>query len=241
MSLTALYSTKSKEDISTGFDLELSHVQVEKLIEVVPSVDTLVPMLKSFEGVLDCSVAATAKVDTNMNIQLPSLNGAVRIEGDDLVLLDGETFSKIAKLLRFKDRENNKIDHISIEMLINDSKVEMFPFVLQMDRIMAAASGIHNLDMSFQYHLSVIKSPIPIKLGLNVSGTFDDMKFRLGKPQYKSADVPSYTHIIDESIINLRQSMEEIFEKGKVDLSQIRVVRRNKEIESALEIKETED
>ena len=241
MSLTALYSTKSKEDISTGFDLELSHVQVEKLIEVVPSVDTLVPMLKSFEGVLDCSVAATAKVDTNMNIQLPSLNGAVRIEGDDLVLLDGETFSKIAKLLRFKDRENNKIDHISIEMLINDSKVEMFPFVLQMDRIMAAASGIHNLDMSFQYHLSVIKSPIPIKLGLNVSGTFDDMKFRLGKPQYKSADVPSYTHIIDESIINLRQSMEEIFEKGKVDLSQIRVVRRNKEIESALEIKETEE
>ena len=82
---------------------------------------------------------------------------------------------------------------------------------------------------------------IPIKLGLNVSGTFDDMKFRLGKPQYKSADVPSYTHIIDESIINLRQSMEEIFEKGKVDLSQIRVVRRNKEIKSALEIKETEE
>ena len=35
--------------------------------------------------------------------------------------------------------------------------------------------------------------------------------------------------------------MEEIFEKGKVDLSQIRVVRRNEEIESALEIKETEE
>lgn len=241
MSLTALYSTKSKEDLSTGFDLGLSNVQVEKLIEVVPSVDTLFPMLKSFEGVLDCSVAATAKLDTNMNIQLPSLNGAVRLQGDDLVLLDGETFAKIAKLLRFKDRENNKIDRISIEMLINDNKVEMFPFVLQMDRIMAAASGIHNLDMSFQYHLSVIKSPIPVKLGLNVSGTFDDMKFRLGKPQYKSGDVPSYTHVIDESIINLRKSMEEIFEKGKVDISQIKVVRKDEEIEKALEIKETEE
>jgi hypothetical protein len=35
--------------------------------------------------------------------------------------------------------------------------------------------------------------------------------------------------------------MEEIFEKGKVDISQIKVVRKDEEIEKALEIKETEE
>lgn len=241
LALTALYSTKSKEDLSTGFDLELRNVQVEKLIDVVPSVDSLVPMLRSFEGILDCEVAATAKLDTNMNILLPTLNGVARIQGDDLVLLDGETFAKIAKLLRFKDRENNKIDQIAIEMLVKDNKVEMFPFVLQMDRVMAAASGVHNLDMSFKYHVSVIKSPLPMRLGLNVSGTFDDMKFRLGKPLYKSAEVPSFTKVIDESRINLKKSLTEIFNKGRYDISRIEVFRRNEEIDKALKVEDIEE
>lgn len=241
LALTALYSTKSKEDLSTGFDLELRNVQVEKLIDVVPSVDSLVPMLRSFEGILDCEVAATAKLDTNMNILLPTLNGVARIQGDDLVLLDGETFAKIAKLLRFKDRENNKIDHIAIEMLVKDNKVEMFPFVLQMDRVMAAASGVHNLDMSFKYHVSVIKSPLPMRLGLNVSGTFDDMKFRLGKPLYKSAEVPSFTKVIDDSRINLRKSLTDIFNKGRYDISGIEVFRRNEEIDKALKVEDIEE
>lgn len=241
LALTALYSTKSKEDLSTGFDLELRNVQVEKLIDMVPSVDTLVPMLKSFEGVLDCEMAATARLDTNMNILLPTLNGVARLQGEDLVLLDGETFAKVAKLLRFKDRENNQIEQISIEMLVKDNKVEMFPFVVQMDRVMAAASGVHNLDMTFKYHLSVIKSPIPLKLGINVSGTFDDMKFRIGKPLYKSADVPSYTKLIDDSRINLRNSLSDIFQKGNRDITRVEVVKRDEQIDRVLEIKESEE
>ena len=241
IALTALYSTKSKEDLSTGFDLELRNVQVDRLIDIVPSVDTLVPMLRSFEGILDCEVAATAKLDTNMNILLPTLNGAARIQGDNLVLLDEETFAKVAKLLRFKNKENNEIEHISIEMLVKDNKVEMFPFVVQMDRVVAAASGEHNLDMSFKYHLSVIKSPLPMRLGINVSGTFDDMKFRLGKPLYKDANVPSYTQVIDESRINLRNSLNDIFKKGSHDITRLEVVKRNEKINQALQIKESEE
>lgn len=241
MALTALYSTQSKKNINTGFDLELRNIQIDRLIDAVPSVDTLVPMLRSFEGVLDCEMAATARLDTNMNIMLPSLNGVARLTGEDLVLLDGETFAKVAKLLRFKDRENNKIDNISIEMLVSDNKVEMFPFVLQMDRIMAAASGVHNLDMSFKYHLSVIKSPLPMRLGVNVSGTFDDMKIRLGKVKYKDANVPSFTKVIDESRLNLRHNIVDIFNRGYRDITRMEMVKRDAKIEEALDMKDLDD
>ena len=50
MELTALYATRSKKDITTGFDLEMQNIQVARLIKLVPSVDTLLPMLRSFEG-----------------------------------------------------------------------------------------------------------------------------------------------------------------------------------------------
>lgn len=66
----------SRDDIVTGFDLELRRVQVERLISLMPSVDSLLPMLRSFEGMDDCTIAATAAVDTMMNIELPTLNAA---------------------------------------------------------------------------------------------------------------------------------------------------------------------
>lgn len=226
LSLTALYATKSREDISTGFDLELKDVQVEKLINVIPQVDTLLPMLRSFQGLLNCQMAATASIDTSMNIILPSLCGVGRINGKNLVLLDGKTFAEIAKMLKFKNRENNLIDSISVEMIVQDNVVELFPFIMQMDRYQAAISGFQNLDMSFKYHISVLKSPLPMKLGINIFGDFDNMKFRLCKPKYKNASLPVYSQIIDASRMNLIKGIDEIFKKGidKRTIAEVSVV-----------------
>ena len=39
-----------------------------------------------------------------------------------------------------------------------------------MDRYKVAVGGTHNLDMTFNYHLSVLKSPVPFKLGIDITG-----------------------------------------------------------------------
>lgn len=214
MVLTALYATRSKKDIITGFDLELHEVKVDRLIDLIPSVDSLLPMLRSFEGVVDCQLAATAAVDTMMNIELPTLNAACSIHGENMVLLDGETFTEIAKTLRFKNKDRNLINSISVNFLVHDNQIEIFPFIIEMDRYKAAVSGIHKLDMSFDYHISVLKSPIPFRLGLNISGTLDKFKFRIGKAKYKDENIPSYVTLIDTTRINLRHTITDIFHKG---------------------------
>ena len=48
------YSTRTKKDLSTGFDLNISKVTAEKVIEMMPAVDSIMPMLKSFKGELNC-------------------------------------------------------------------------------------------------------------------------------------------------------------------------------------------
>lgn len=210
----ALYATRSKEDITTGFDLEIRDIEIEKFISAVPSIDSLFPMMRSFEGLLDCQVAATAQLDTSMNIILPTLNAACRLNGSDLVLLDGETFAEIAKKLKFKNRERNYIDAISVEMLVRDNKVEMFPFVLEMDRYRTAVSGIHNLDMTFDYHISVLRSPVPFRFGLNIRGSLEKLKFGIGRAKYKNENVPSYVEMVDSARLNLRAAITDIFNKG---------------------------
>ena len=223
------YSTRTKQDLKTGFDLELKDITAEKVIEMMPAVDSVMSMLKSFRGRLNCVVSATADLDTAMNIMTPSINGVIRISGDDLTLSESTAFEQIARKLMFKDRTGGHIDRMSVEGLISDNKIEIFPFVLKVDRYTLAMSGVQNLDASFMYHVSVIDSPLPFRVGIDLSGTFDDFKFRIGKPKYKSAAVPVFSEVIDDTRINLRESIQDIFRRG-VD-NAIRENRRNRFIE----------
>ena len=223
------YSTRTKQDLKTGFDLELKDITAEKVIEMMPAVDSVMSMLKSFRGSLNCVVSATADLDTAMNIMTPSINGVIRISGDDLTLSESTAFEQIARKLMFKDRTGGHIDRMSVEGLISDNKIEIFPFVLKVDRYTLAMSGVQNLDASFKYHVSVIQSPLPFRVGIDLSGNFDDFKFRIGKPKYRSADVPVFSEVIDETRINLRESIQDIFRRG-VD-NAIRENRRNRFIE----------
>jgi hypothetical protein len=43
---------------------------------------------------------------------------------------------------------------------------------------------------------------------------FENWKFKIGKPKYKSADVPAFSSVIDESKLNLVKSIKDIFRKG---------------------------
>lgn len=208
------YSTRTKKDLRTGFDLALEDITAEKVIEMMPAVDSVMPMLKSFKGKLNCTVSATAAIDTSMNIEMPTINGVIRIKGDDLALSESTAFSEIAKKLKFKDRTGGHIDHMSVEGLIHDNRLEVFPFVLKVDRYTLAMSGIQNLDTSFKYHVSVIDSPLPFRVGIDLSGNFDDFKFRIGKAKYKSTDVPVFSGVIDKARVNLRESISNIFQQG---------------------------
>ena len=215
ISLEGFYSTQTKKSLKTGFSMNFKDITAEKVIDLMPSVDTLMPLLKSFGGMLDCEIAATAQLDTNMNLLMPSINGIMRISGEDLSIKNSDMFRKMARLLVFKNKKEGHIDKMTVEGVIKDSKVEIFPFILEMDRYMLGLSGVQNMDMSYRYHASLIRSPFLIKLGMDVYGSdFDNMKFKIGKAKYKNRNVPAFSTVIDDTKVNLVQSIRNIFDKG---------------------------
>ena len=217
INLTALYATRSRDDITLGMDMEVKNIQIESFIDLIPAVDTLLPMLASFRGVVNCQIAATAAMDTAMNILLPTLNAACRISGKNMVLLDSKTFTEIAHTLRFKNRRENLVDSIAVELLVHYNQIEVFPFIMQMDRYRTAISGIHYLDMTFDYHISVLKSPLPFKIGLDLFGNLDEidkMKKNIGKARYKDTNLPTYVTYVDKNRLNLRTQIDNIVQQG---------------------------
>ena len=215
VSFEGFYATRTKKDIRAGFNFGFKDITAEKAIDLFPAVDTLMPLLKSFAGKMNCELAATASLDTNMTVLTPTINGVVRISGNDLSISGSDTFTSLAKKLKFNNRETGHIRQMTVEGVIKDNVLEVFPFVISMDRYTLALSGKQNLDKSYRYHASIIRSPLVIKVGVDIYGKdFDNMKFKIGKAKYKNEKVPVFTAVIDQTRINLAESIRNIYEKG---------------------------
>ncbi len=212
--MSLVYKAPNTKGANLGMDLQMNRIQVKELTSAFPVIDTLAPMLRSFDGVVDCNMAAVTRLDSHSNVILPETTASCYLKGKDMVLMDGETFAEISKMLMFKNKKHNLIDSISVEMILEDNKLMIFPFQVSIDRYVAGVGGTQNLDMSFSYHISVLKSPLPFKLGLNLSGTPDKIQFRLANAKYKDLFTPAKDKSLASTQVNLRHHMEESLRKS---------------------------
>ena len=213
--LDAFYSTVAKDNLNAGFDLKLSEVTAADVIALFPGVGKTIPMLGSFKGLLDCEMSATSQLDTNMNILPPTLNGMFKIHGKDLVLENLESIRKVTKLLMFKDKTSGRVDSMSVNGIVSDNSLEIFPFILDIDRYTVALQGVQSLSGGFDYHASFIRSPLPFKVGVNFFGpSFKEWRFRIGSPKYRSVKLPLYTNELDDMQLNLVTSIKEVLSRG---------------------------
>ena len=209
---TLVYRAKDASSAYTGFDVKMKDIQVGRLVELMPALDTLVPMLRSLDGIVNFHVAAETSLNADMSPRIPTIQAAANLRGDSLVLMDGQTFTEISKMLRFKNKEKNVIDSVSVDMIVRNGQIEIYPFCITMDRYMAAVGGKHNLDMSFNYHVSLLQSPIPFRVGVDVKGNIDDFKFRICKPKYKDMRSIIRTSPVDSTSSTLRQRIKHVLE-----------------------------
>jgi len=208
------YSTRTKKDLKAGFDLTLTDITAEKVIHLFPAVDSIIPMLKAFKGMLDCEMAATASIDEQMKIVMPTLNGIMKIDGKGLTLDDSESLNKLRKTLMFRDRDSSYIEKMSVRGIIKENVLELFPFLLNVDRYSVSVNGLQNFDTNFKYHISAFKSPIPFRFGVNLNGNFSDWKWKLARAKYKSANLPSFDDQVDNLRFNLISAIHNIYERG---------------------------
>lgn len=214
VNLSALYSAPTKKNMSFGFGLQIKDLYIDKVLELVPAVDSIMPLLSDVKGIVNADIAATTDVDTMMNLKIPTLNAAIKIEGDSLVLLDAKTFRTVSKWLLFRNKKKNMIDKLSVEVLVKDSQLELFPFVFTMDRYKLGVLGYNDLALNFNYHVSVLESPIPFKFGINVKGNPDKLKVRLGRAKFKENMVAERVAIVDTTRVNLLRQIKDVFRRG---------------------------
>ena len=183
MQLTAIYRTPNVQDRFMELDFHLLDIEIDELIDIVPSVDSIMPMLKALSGKAQFHFAAQTYLEPDyvtygpLYPQMFTLMSNAVIEGANLQVLDCEMFDEIKRKLLMSKDAKPVIDSLDVEIQVLDGKVDVYPTRIKMDRYEAILSGRHNIDagLSCSYNISLVKCPLPIRLGVTISGPLEDI------------------------------------------------------------------
>ncbi len=214
VALSALYTAPKATDMRFGMGLQLEDIKVERFLKLVPAIDSIMPLMRDFAGTINANIAATVAIDSCMNFKLPTLDAAIHLSGDSLKIIDADTYRTLGKWLRFKDRADNTIKHMGVDLMVKDNKMEMFPFTFDIDRYRLGVFGSNDLNLNFNYHIAVLKSPLPFRFGINVKGNPDDYKVRFGGSKYKEGMAAESIGLVDTMRVNLISQIQNVFKRG---------------------------
>ena len=183
MQLTAIYKTPNVQDRFMELDFHLLDIEIDELIDIIPAVDSIMPMLKAFSGKAQFHFAAQTYLEPDyvtygpLYPQMFTLISNAVIEGANLQVLDCEMFDEIKRKLLMSKDAKPVIDSLDVELQVLDGKVDVYPTRIKMDRYEAILSGRHNIDagLSCDYNISLVKCPLPIRLGVTISGPLNDI------------------------------------------------------------------
>ncbi|MBQ9474528.1 MAG: AsmA family protein [Bacteroidales bacterium] len=216
MQLTAIYRTPRVNHIFLGMDFHLLDIYLDELVDMIPYVDTLLPMITAFSGKADFHLCAETYLDAFYKPKMSTLRGAAAITGDSLVVMDDASVSRIMKLIGAKDwrqkDEKLMIDSLDVAMTVFRKEVEVYPFSLTMNKYNLVVAGRHNLDMNYDYHLELLKSPLPARLAVDVVGVMPKLNFQLSKLRYAELFVPEKRNDVQQRTLALKKLIRESLE-----------------------------
>lgn len=184
--LNMLYDSKNTNNIKTYFDLKLNDILIGQIYQVIPEMGKTLPILKSIDGIASCHLTGETSLDKNsIEPDLKTAKAVCSISGNNLKLMDNKTFEEIAKRFRFKDKKHNYIDRIEANLILNKNEINVLPFMISWDRYEAILGGKQNLDFEYDYHIDIVKSPVPIDFGINIIGTGNNLEYKIKKCKYK--------------------------------------------------------
>ncbi|MFR9531557.1 MAG: AsmA-like C-terminal region-containing protein, partial [Rikenellaceae bacterium] len=198
-----IYKNIDTRSSSVSFNMSLNGVDINRIGELMPSIATAFPMLDSFEGEVDFDLKASANLVDDAQIDITTLRSAMQFKGRNLVLMDSETFADLSKTLMFKNKDRNLIDELEAYALVDQSKIDVLPFAITIDRYSAIVGGsqtvdIESFEVDYKYNVSILKSPLPFKAGVDISGNLTDFGFKVTTAKLKNTDFDKQKALYEE-------------------------------------------
>jgi len=215
---TLYYSSPSKDTLLAGADIKLRNLRAKDISTLIPANDIITPLLNSFKGMFECNATLTTQVDTALIPIMSTLKGVVNFQGHNMSVTDAGELRKYTSMLLFRNKNIGDIKDVNMYAIISNNKLKVFPMTLGVDRYLLAMTGQHSFNNMFDYDVSVIKSPVPFKFGFSLhnDGGKSKVKFRLKKPTYLDANLPTFYKEVNITHKKLSQKIENVLDEGAI-------------------------
>ncbi|MBQ4398618.1 MAG: hypothetical protein II829_03410 [Bacteroidales bacterium] len=205
MQLTALYQSPRKNNLYLAMDFHLLRVQINDLLTMIPYIDTLVPMLKTFDGQAEFHIGAETRLTSNYQPKISTLRAAADIEGKNLTVKDKFTFTKITDMLDISTNGQYRVDSLDVQLTAFKDEIDLWPSQIAIGKYKVTVDGRMKLDKNGEYHLSVTQSPLPVRLGLMISGPLNNLEYKLEGCKYPNLYKPNKRNDTEQMYFELKK------------------------------------
>ena len=209
MQLTAMYQSPRKNNLFLAFDFHLLRVQINDLLTMIPYIDTLVPMLKTFDGQAEFHIGAETNLKSNYEPKISTLRAAADIEGKNLTVNDRFTFTKITDMLDISTNGQYRVDSLDVQLTAFKDQIDLWPSQVAIGKYKVTVDGRMTLDKNGEYHLSVTQSPLPVRLGLKISGPLNKLEYKLEDCTYPNLYKPNKRNDTEQMYYELKKKIAE--------------------------------
>ncbi|MCM1319298.1 MAG: AsmA-like C-terminal region-containing protein [Muribaculaceae bacterium] len=205
--LNLLYNSRNPELLNLAIDLGFSEIDLQKLFQTFPTITDMAPQLIDLSGVVGAKLVGSFDMYPNMDIDFNSMNAMLNLSGEQLTLEQSPLIRKVAHMMLIRKKGPLEITDMDIQISLHDNVLRLYPFKFGMEKYRFALLGQNDFASNMYYHLSVLKSPIPFKFGINIKGTFDKPKLRFGGAKYKENEAQQMVDLIETQRVNFVKAM----------------------------------
>ena len=141
-------------------------------------------------------------------MNLASARAMAYVEGDCLKVHRSPLIHRIARMLLIHNNNDIHIKQMKVRASVHDNLLEVYPFLFEFDRYKLGLLGENDFNGNLYYHISVLKSPVPFKFGINIEGDSGDVKLRFGGYRFKENEVMRHTNIVDLKKVNFVKNVK---------------------------------
>ena len=207
MQLTAMYQSPRKNNLFLAMDFHLLNVQINDLLHMIPYIDTLVPMLKTFDGQAEFHIGAETNLRSNYEPKISTLRAAADIEGKNLTVKDRFAFTNITDKLKVSTDGEYRVDSLDVQLTAFKDEIDLWPSQIAIGKYKVTVDGRMSLDKSGEYHLSVTETPVflPNRMGLKLSGPINNLNYELESPKFPTLYKPNKRNDTEQMYFDLKK------------------------------------
>lgn len=205
--LNLLYSSRNPQLLNLAVDMGFSDINLQDLFRTFPAITEMAPAISDLSGMAGAKLVGSFDMYPNMDIDFNSMNAVLNLTGTDLELQQSPLIRKVARMMLIRKKGPLQISDMDIQVALHDNVIRLYPFKFGMEKYRFALLGQNDMAENMFYHLSVLKSPIPFKFGINIKGTFEKPKIRFGGAKYKENEAQEMVNLVESQRVNFVKAM----------------------------------